>query len=141
MAPYPTSVRALCEELDVEVPYLILNCVFCKRWLSATDKWSFDQKALKLVWRKGYPYAVCGLCLHYELQISWWRRFRRSAYGQTVENETSTPLGDLLVRCYKCSKPLVPEEKSLMLEDNIRFYDIGGHWRGVCVMCSAGVFF
>ncbi|ABV80245.1 E6 [Ursus maritimus papillomavirus 1] len=141
MAENPRSVRDLCLELDIEVGHLNLNCVYCKKWLSASDKGAFDRKCLKLIWKKGFPYGVCALCLYYNLQVSLWRHFRRSAYGLTLEKETGIPLGDLLIRCMQCGKILLAEEKVVMVEEGTRFHNVCGVWRGQCLMCSAGVYF
>ncbi|ADJ96347.1 E6 protein [Phocoena phocoena papillomavirus 2] len=135
MADDPRTIKDLCKNFDLSVQALLILCVFCKKQLTDLEIWSFSHKQLRVVWKKGFPFAACKKCLEVCALVDCWRNFQRSATAKQVEEDTGKALGDLDVRCMGCYKLMTTLEKAYQLEDEKQFCKIAGYWKGYCINC------
>nr|WDS49656.1 MAG: E6 protein [Neophocaena asiaeorientalis asiaeorientalis papillomavirus 4] len=134
----PTCIRELCRKFGICLQELLIPCIFCRNHVPEFDLWSFSYKQLKVVWRKGYPFAACRRCTEVVALVDSWRKFECSAYARTVEAETGKPLGDIAIRCVGCLKKLTDLEKIRQVDRGRHFHRIASNWRGFCLNCLDG---
>nr|WDS49668.1 MAG: E6 protein [Neophocaena asiaeorientalis asiaeorientalis papillomavirus 6] len=132
----PCLISELCEQFQIDLYELLICCVFCRRTLEDIEKWSFRNRELCVVWRKGFPFAICSRCIEVRAFVDLLRHFERAGSAGTVEEDTGRPLGDLRIRCYGCYKPLSATEKLFHVEDGRPFNKVANHWRGCCTNCT-----
>ncbi|CRH63692.1 Early Protein (E6) [Chlamydia trachomatis] len=131
----PRTLHELCEAFNTSMHTIQVYCVYCKKELSRADVYNVAFTELKIVYRDNKPYVVCKKCLLFYSRIREYRKYTRSVYGSTVETLTKKSLYDLSIRCYRCQRPLGPEEKQKLVEEKKRFHEIAGHWTGQCANC------
>nr|WDS49644.1 MAG: E6 protein [Neophocaena asiaeorientalis asiaeorientalis papillomavirus 2] len=131
----PCTIRQLCLQYGLQIDELLICCVFCRRALREFDIWSFVNKGLLVLWKKGFPHACCPRCLEVQALVQWLRRFERCGNATAVEEDTGKPLGELFIRCMGCYKPLNNSEKLFQIEDRKPFTKVAGNWRGFCLNC------
>nr|WDS49662.1 MAG: E6 protein [Neophocaena asiaeorientalis asiaeorientalis papillomavirus 5] len=131
----PCLISELCEQFEIDLYDLLICCIFCRRHLEDFEKWSFMNKCLNVVWRNGFPFAICNKCTEVRALVDLLRHFERSGTAGTVEEDTGRALGDLRVRCIGCFKPLTATEKLFHVEDGRPFTKVANNWRGCCTNC------
>nr|CAD1807316.1 early protein E6 [human papillomavirus 73] len=131
----PYKLQALCDEVNISIHDINLDCVFCHRGLYRSEVYDFAFSDLYIVYRKDKPYGVCQPCLKFYSKIREYRQYRQSVYGPTLETLTNKQLYDILIRCGKCQKPLCPLEKQKHVDEKKRFHQIGEQWTGRCTRC------
>ncbi|AEA35061.1 early protein E6 [Saimiri sciureus papillomavirus 2] len=131
----PVTIEDLCSELDLVAWDLQLTCIFCKCFLDYQDLCAFMYKDLRLKWQKGFPFGACQRCVLLQARVLAWRYQMRAAYAVTVEQDCRLPLSDIKIRCIVCAIPLRTEDKVRHVEENRRFIQTSGYWRGRCHYC------
>ncbi|WBM83474.1 E6 protein [Alphapapillomavirus 11] len=131
----PYKLPALCEEVNISIHEIQLDCVYCERRLYRCEVYDFIFRDLCVVYRKGKPLGVCQPCLLFYSKVRQYRRYNQSVYGPTLENLTNKQLCNISIRCGKCQKPLCPLEKQRHVDENKRFHQIADQWTGRCTQC------
>ncbi|CAC80269.1 E6 protein [Omikronpapillomavirus 1] len=131
----PCTIKSLCLAFGLRFDELLISCVFCRTNLRTFEVWSFMTRNLKVLWRKGFPFACCPKCLEVQALVAWLRHFERSGNAKAVEEDTGESLGDLPMRCVGCFKPMSASEKQFQIEDKRPFTKVSGYWRGFCLNC------
>ena len=131
----PTNIWLLCKEIEVDLEYLRITCIFCKNELTTEELLAIAIKELQIVWRDNWPFGVCAPCLARATKVRELRYWTYSGYGPTVEQETGKALAELYIRCHACCKPLSCQEKEYQVQTGIHFHKISGLWTGRCCQC------
>lgn len=131
----PYKLPDLSTTLNIPLHDIRINCVFCKGELQEREVFDFAFKDLFIVYRDCTPYAACLKCISFYARVRELRYYRDSVYGETLEAETKTPLHELLIRCYRCLKPLCPTDKLKHITEKRRFHNIAGIYTGQCRGC------
>ncbi|ABX56077.1 E6 [Macaca fascicularis papillomavirus 6] len=129
------TLHDLCEQREESQHEITLECVYCLAELTRVEVYDFARKELCLVYRDGNPYGVCEKCLKFYSKIRKHRRYHYSIYGSTLERKLKRQLGEILIRCYICQKPLCAVEKQRHVENGQRFHEIAGYYTGRCLYC------
>ncbi|AEA35047.1 early protein E6 [Papio hamadryas papillomavirus 1] len=129
------TLHELCEQRGETQHTIELECVYCLAPLTRIEVYDFARWDLRVVYRRGNAYGVCRLCLRFYSKVRKYRRYNYSIYGSTLERSLKKQLGDIVIRCYCCQKPLGPVEKQRHVDRGQRFHNIADVWTGRCLEC------
>ncbi|CAA52567.1 early protein [human papillomavirus 40] len=129
------TLYELCDQCNITLPTLQIDCVFCKTVLKTAEVLAFAFRELYVVWRDDFPHAACPRCLDLHGKVNQYRNFRYAAYAPTVEEETGLTILQVRIRCCKCHKPLSPVEKTNHIVKKTQFFKLKDSWTGYCLHC------
>lgn len=132
-APRTIQQLLLCYNLSFYDLYLL--CYFCDELLNLNDCAHFEEAKLNLLWRNGWPYAVCKECCARIGYLECVRFYQFSMLGNDVESLTGNTLLQLGIRCLNCLCFLTLAEKLEHVWDNVAFHCVKYRWKGFCRNC------
>lgn len=136
---FPRSISDLCASLDLTYTNVLIPCNFCGRTLSSVDCVLFDHAECFLLWKDGFPRAICHYCMKLMARFEYVCFYKRSCSAQGAEQMLKKPLVEFRVRCLVCLRRLQRSEVQDARDKNVTIHVVGYKLRVTCNLCQLGL--
>ncbi|AQA28209.1 E6 [Eidolon helvum papillomavirus 3] len=132
----PQSISGLVKALGIKVEDLDIKCHFCNKSLSLQDRYSFDVRDHRLIYRGGEPRACCSPCIRAAARHDRDTGNLVPVTIPEIEALEGKNIADIVVLCTLCLKNLDTVEKLVYLRAGFwACWVRDRQYRAVCRMC------
>nr|ART66890.1 E6 [Bat papillomavirus] len=129
------TLRDLAEARNTTVDDLVIPCRFCKKKLTAYDKFFFEYCQLKLLKRGQRYHGGCVFCVRLTAEVEFLCHAQFSFLASHCIAVFGRDIYSLDVRCLKCQRPLTDNEKGFVLHYNGVVHLVKDRIKARCSLC------
>lgn len=134
-----SSIANLCTHFSISYSDLYILCNFCRTRLSSLECVFFDNAECKLLWKAGFPFAVCFYCLKLLARFEYIVFSRGCCTAKRAEEVFNRGLSTFTIRCVTCLRRLQSSEVQDICDKNSIVYLVGSKLRAKCHLCALGL--